>query len=115
MGDSFKFQCPKCGRGYKANKDLSGRIKKCGKCRTTFTIHRAAVKRGAAPPPPPKFALDPGLPIDQVFAARHDWQGSVSTLPSSFAREITFGHFDPAYRLTLEATIDADGRRTKQT
>jgi hypothetical protein len=116
MGESYKFQCPQCGRHYKANKDLGGRLKKCGKCRGTFTIRRtAAVKRGApAPAPEPMIAHDPELPIDQVFNALHDWQGSVSSLPGTFAREITFGHFDPAYRLTLEVTIDADGRRTKQ-
>jgi hypothetical protein len=108
MGQSFKFRCPKCGRGYKANKDLSGRLKKCGKCRGTFTIEHTATA------PVPKISLDPGLPIDQVFTALHDWQESVPSLPGAFAREITFGHFEPSYRLTLEATIDAGGRRTKQ-
>ena len=108
MGQSFKFRCPKCGRGYKSNKDLSGRLKKCGKCRATFTIHRIATA------PIPKLSLDPGLPIDQVFNALHDWQESVSSLPGSFSREITFGTFEPAYRLTLEATISAGGRQTKE-
>ena len=116
MGDSYKFQCPQCGRSYKANKDLGGRLKKCGKCRGTFTIRRtAAVKKGAPPPAPDPVVLhDPELPIDQVFNALHDWQATASSLPGSFAREITFGRFDPAYRLTLEVTIEADGRRTRQ-
>src|SRR6185295_6939851 len=114
MGD-FKFQCPQCGRTFKANKDLGGRLKRCGKCRGTFTIKRtAAVKKGAPPPAPEPVVLhDPELPIDQVFAALHDWQRSVKALPGAFAREITFGHFDPAYRLTLEVTTEADGRRSK--
>src|SRR6185436_11929481 len=116
MGESFKFQCPQCGRSYKANKDLGGRLKRCGKCRGTFTIRRtAAVKRGApAAAPEPVVLHDPELPIDQVFNALHDWQASVPSLPGSFAREITFGKFDPAYRVTLEATIEADGRRSRQ-
>ncbi|HVE40147.1 MAG TPA: hypothetical protein VNM14_09685 [Planctomycetota bacterium] len=114
MGE-YKFQCPQCGRSYKANKDLGGRLKRCGKCRGTFTIKRtAAVKAGAAHPPDPVVLHDPELPIDQVFNALHDWQQTVPSLPGSFAREITFGHFDPAYRVTLEVTIDADGRRSKQ-
>jgi hypothetical protein len=116
MGDSYKFQCPQCGRSYKANKDLGGRLKKCGKCRGTFTIKRtAAVKRGAPPAAPEPVVLhDPELPIDQVFNALHEWQASVPSLPGSFAREFTFGKFDPAYRLTLEVTIEADGRRSRQ-
>jgi len=116
VGESYKFQCPQCGRSFKANKDLGGRLKKCGKCRGTFTIKRTApVKRGApAPAPEPVVLHDPELPIDQVFNALHEWQSSVSSLPGSFSREITFGKFDPAYRLTLEATIDADGRRSRQ-
>jgi len=117
MGESFKFQCPQCGRSYKANKDLGGRLKRCGKCRGTFTIRRtAAVKRGAPAAAAPEAVVlhDPELPIDQVFNALHDWQASVPSLPGSFAREITFGKFDPAYRVTLEATIEADGRRTRQ-
>src|SRR5262245_56648845 len=109
MGDSFKFQCPQCGRSYKANSDLWGQLKRCGKCRGTFTIRRtAAVKHGAPPTAPEPVVLhDLELPIDQVFSALHDWQSSVRSLPGSFAREITFGRFDPAYRLTLEATIEA--------
>ena len=116
MGESYKFQCPQCGRSFKANKDLGGRLKKCGKCRGTFTIKRtAAVNRGAPPSAPDPVVLhDPELPIDQVFSALHDWQSTVPSLPGSFAREITFGKFDPAYRLTLEVTIDADGRRSRQ-
>jgi hypothetical protein len=115
MGESFKFQCPQCGRSFKSNKDLGGRLKRCGQCRGTFTIKRtAAVKKGAPAAAPEAVVLhDPELPIDQVFNALHEWQGSVSSLPGTFAREITFGHFDPAYRLTLEVTIDANGRRTK--
>jgi hypothetical protein len=114
MGD-YKFQCPQCGRSYKANKDLGGRLKRCGKCRGTFTIKRTApVKAGAAHAPDPVVLHDPELPIDQVFNALHDWQQAVPSLPGSFAREITFGHFDPAYRVTLEVTIDTDGRRSKQ-
>lgn len=114
MGD-FKFQCPECGRTYKANKDLGGRLKRCGKCRGTFTIKRtAAVKKGAPPPAPEPVVLhDPELPIDQVFAALQDWQRTVKALPGSFAREITFGHFDPAYRLTLEVATDTNGHRSK--
>lgn len=115
MGESYKFQCPQCGRNFKANKDLGGRLKRCGQCRGTFTIRRTApVKKGAPPAPEPVVLHDPELPIDQVFNALHEWQGSVPSLPGSFGREITFGQFDPAYRLTLEVTIEAGGRRTKQ-
>jgi len=115
MGD-YKFQCPGCGRTYKANKDLGGRLKRCGKCRGTFTIKRhAPPKTGAVAHAPELVVLhDPELPIDQVFNALHDWQQTVKSLPGTFAREITFGHFDPAYRVTLEVTVDADGRRSKQ-
>jgi hypothetical protein len=116
MGEPYRFQCPECGRSYKANKDLGGRLKRCGKCRGTFTIRRHAPSRRGAPaaPPEPVILHDPELPIDQVFNALHDWQGSVRSLPGSFAREITFGSFDPAYRLTLEVTTEADGRRARQ-
>ena len=116
MGESYSFTCPGCGRAYKANKDLGGRLKRCGKCRGTFTIRRQAPqKRGApAPLPEPVILHDPELPIDQVFNALHDWQKNVRSLPNSFAREITFGSFDPAYRVTLEVTIETDGRRSKQ-
>jgi hypothetical protein len=116
MGESYKFQCPQCGRSFKANKDLGGRLKRCGQCRGTFTIKRHAPAKHGAPAaaPEPVILHDPELPIDQVFTALHDWQGTVPSLPGSFAREITFGHFDPAYRLTLEVTLDADGRKTKQ-
>lgn len=114
MGD-YRFQCPRCGRTYKANKDLGGRLKRCGKCRDTFTIKRtSAVRKGAPPPAPEPVVLhDPELPVDQVFAALQDWQRSVEALPGSFAREVTFGRFDPAYRLTLEVTTDANGHRSK--
>src|SRR5439155_2045764 len=72
-------------------------------------------KQGAAAVAPEPVVLhDPELPIDQVFNALHDWQRTVRSLPGSFAREITFGHFDPAYRLTLEVTIEADGHLKKQ-
>lgn len=115
MGESYKFQCPECGRSYKSNKDLGGRLKRCGKCRGTFTIKRtAAVKKGAPAAAPEAVILhDPELPIDQVFNALHTWQETVGSLPGSFAREITFGHFDPAYRLTLEVTTEANGHRAK--
>jgi len=113
VGEAYRFQCPQCGRSYKANKDLAGRLKRCGQCRETFTIRRhAPARRGAAPAPPPEPELlhDPELPVDQVFNALHDWQKSVPSLPGSFAREVTFGSFDPAYRVTLEVTVEADGR-----
>ncbi len=114
MGEDYRFTCPGCGRPYKANKDLSGRLKRCGKCRGTFTIRREAPKKrgGPAPLPEPVILHDPELPIDQVFAALQDWQKSARSLPGSFAREITFGSFDPAYRVTLQATIESDGRRS---
>jgi predicted RNA-binding Zn-ribbon protein involved in translation (DUF1610 family) len=116
MGESYKFRCPQCGRNFKANKDLGGRLKRCGQCRGTFTIKRHAPAKHGAPAaaPEPVILHDPELPIDQVFNALHDWQGTVRSLPGSFAREITFGQFDPAYRLTLEVTLDANGRKTKQ-
>lgn len=117
MGESYKFQCPQCGRSFKANKDLGGRLKRCGQCRGTFTIKRtAAVKKGApaAAAPEPVILHDPELPIDQVFNALQEWQGSVGSLPGTFSREITFGQFDPAYRITLEVTLEAGGRRTKE-
>lgn len=109
MSESFKFQCPDCKRSYKSNKDLGGRLKRCGKCRGTFTIKRLpTVKAGAAPArPEPRILHDPDLPIDQVFAALHD-------VPGPFAREATFGSFDPIYRVTLSVGIDVDGRPSKQ-
>jgi len=115
MGDAYKFQCPQCGRSYKANKDLAGRLKRCGKCRGTFTIKRLAPVRKGAPPaaPEPIILHDPELPIDHVFNALHEWQKTVPSLPSAFGREITFGQFVPAYRLTLDVTIDANGHRSR--
>ena len=109
MAESFRFQCPQCKRPYKANKDLGGRLKRCGQCRHTFTIKGlAAVKAGAPPPKPePQILHDPELPIDQVFAAVH-------TVPGPFSREAAFGRFDPAYRVTLEVVVEADGRRSPQ-
>ncbi len=115
MGDAYKFRCPQCGRSYRANKDLAGRLKRCGKCRGTFTIKRHAPAKKGAPPaaPDPVILHDPELPIDHVFNALHDWQKTVPSLPGAFSREITFGHFAPAYRLTLEVTIDTNGHRSR--
>jgi hypothetical protein len=112
MDLNFSFQCPECKKTYKSNKDLGGRIKRCADCRGTFTIKRTAtVSKGA--PPAPEVLMDPELPIDQVFTALHEWQKAVPSLPGSFAREITFGHFDPVYRVTLEVVTDTDGRQEK--
>ncbi len=109
MSETFKFQCPECKRTYKANKDLGGRLKRCGQCRGTFTIKRArTVKAGAPPPKPePEILHDPELPIDQVFAALHD-------VPGPFSREAAFGRFDPAYRITLSVSIEANGRSSRE-
>jgi len=114
MGEIYKFQCPGCRRTFKANKDLGGRLKRCGQCRETFTIkrHAPAPKGTRAAPPEPLVVHDPELPIDQVFNALHGWQQAVRSLPGSFAREVTFGHFDPTYRITLDVTVEADGRQT---
>ncbi len=111
MSTSFRFNCPKCRRKYKANKDLSGRLKRCGECRHSFTIDATAsdgttIRRAHTAP-------DPELSIDEVFAALHEWQRHARSLPGAFAREVTFGHFEPAYRLTLEMTADEHGHRVK--
>src|SRR5687767_1440156 len=113
MAATYKFQCPGCKRSFKANKDLSGRLKRCSDCRGTFTITRLSAAKGSAPAEP-VVVHDPELPIDQVFNALAEWRKSVPSLPGAFAREVTFGRFDAAYRVTLEATIDADGRRSKE-
>lgn len=113
MSEDFKFHCPKCGRKYKSNKDLSGRLKRCGKCRHSFPIAATAAdgtvirKRHLEP--------DPELSIDEVFAALHEWQRHARSLPGAFAREVTFGRFEPAYRLTLEMTFDEQGRHVRHT
>jgi len=70
------------------------------------------VKRNAGPAQSKPFGLRLGY---KVFNALHDWQQTVPSLPGSFAREITFGHFDPAYRVTLEVTIDAFMRLVDKT
>jgi len=111
MSDTFRFNCPKCRRKYKANKDLSGRLKRCGECRHSFTIEATAadgttIRRAHTAP-------DPELSIDEVFAALHEWQKQARSLPGAFAREVTFGHFEPAYRVTLEMTADERGHRVK--
>ncbi|HEX7901295.1 MAG TPA: hypothetical protein VF950_26285, partial [Planctomycetota bacterium] len=110
MGASYKFQCPGCKRSFKANKDLSGRLKRCSDCRGTFTITRLSAAKGAEP----VVAHDPELPIDQVFNALAEWRKAVPSLPGAFAREVTFGRFDPVYHVVLEASIEAGGRRSKE-
>lgn len=118
---SFRFECPSCRRKYKANKDLDGRIKRCGSCHRTFTIGPAApaapVRGKAASSAEPATVLrapDPEIPIDEVFSALAEWQKRVGSLPGAFAREVTFGHFEPAYRVTLEAVIEERGHRAKR-
>jgi hypothetical protein len=115
---SYRFQCPSCGRKYKANKDLEGRLKRCGRCRRGFTIQTAAVKLQAPSPsrePETVFRVaDPEIPIDEVFSALAEWQKRVRSLPRSFGREVTFGQFEPAYRVTLEAALEEGVRRLKR-
>ena len=113
MATTYKFQCPECKRSFKSNKDLSGRLKRCSACRGTFTITRLSAAKGSAPAEP-VVVHDPELPIDQVFNALAEWRKSVPSLPGAFAREVTFGRFDPAYRLTLDVTVEAGGRRSKE-
>jgi hypothetical protein len=112
MSENYRFNCPKCGRKYKANKDLSGRHKKCGKCRHTFSI--AATAKDGTVVRHAHTAPDPELSIDDVFSALHEWQRHARSLPGAFAREVTFGHFEPAYRVTLETTVEEQGRRVKR-
>src|SRR5262245_49755491 len=117
----FRFRCPSCGRKYKSNKDLTGRLKRCGQCRKTFVIAEATVpaKKGAPPPPPRpahetiRIAHDPELPADEAFAALAEWQRRASSLPGTFSRDVTFGHFETVYRLTLESVADERGRKTR--
>jgi hypothetical protein len=113
MAATYKFQCPGCKRSFKANKDLSGRLKRCSDCRGTFTITRLSAAKGTSPAEP-VVVHDPELPIDQVFNAMADWRKSAPSLPGSFAREVTFGRFLAAYRVSLDITVEADGRRSKQ-
>lgn len=125
MSQTFRFRCPKCARPYKANKDLGGRLKRCGKCHTNFMITEWVPPRKGAPAPAPapfdpaqgkppaRLAPNPELAVDEVFAALADWQRRTPALPGSFAREVTFGHFEPTYRLTLEMTYDDHGRKTR--
>jgi hypothetical protein len=112
MSEPYRFQCPSCGRKFKSNKDLGGRLKRCGECRGTFRITRAAPTQ-KAPPPPAHVQADPELAVDEVFAALAEWQRHTPSLPGSFSREVTFGHFDPTYRVTLEVTVEDRGHRTK--
>ncbi|MGH2628843.1 MAG: hypothetical protein ACRDHY_19570, partial [Anaerolineales bacterium] len=110
----FRFRCPACGRKYKSNKDLTGRLKRCGQCRKTFVITEAATTKKGAPPPRPahetiRIAHDPELPADEAFTALAEWQRRASSLPGRFARDVTFGRFEPVYRLTLETVADEHG------
>ena len=112
MSENFRFHCPKCGRKYKANKDLSGRLKRCGECRHTFSI--AATRSDGTVVRHAHLEPDPELSIDEVFSALHEWQRHARSLPGAFAREVTFGHFEPAYRVMLEMTVEERGHRVKQ-
>jgi hypothetical protein len=116
----FRFRCPSCGRKYKSNKDLTGRLKRCGQCRKTFVIAEAAATSKGAPPPPPRpphetvrITHDPELPADEAFTALAEWQRRARALPGSFARDVTFGHFEPVFRLTLESAVEEHGRRAR--
>jgi hypothetical protein len=109
----FRFECPKCGRKYKANKDLGGRLKRCGKCRHNFRIGAAghAQKGPHSPAAPARIEHESELPIDEVFGALHAWQREAPGLPRSFAQDVTFGHFEPTFRVTYETTYDDRGRK----
>ncbi len=109
MNQNFKFECPKCGFASTANKDLSGRLKKCGKCGHTYTIAAMAadgtILRRAEP--------DPELAIDQVFSALHAWEKHTPSLAGAFGRDVSFGHFEPAYRVTLKISVEENGQKVR--
>src|SRR5438045_969538 len=109
----FKFECPKCGRKYKANKDLGGRLKRCGECRHNFRIAGTGqvLKETHSHAAPVRVEHELELPIDEVFNALHAWGRQAGGLPRSFARDVTFGRFEPTYRVTYETTYDDHGRK----
>jgi hypothetical protein len=109
----FKFECPKCGRKYKSNKDLGGRLKRCGECRHNFRITAAgqARKESHSHAAAVRIEHEIELPIDEVFNALHAWERQAGGLPRSFAHDVTFGHFEPTYRVTYETTYDEHGRK----
>jgi biopolymer transport protein ExbD len=59
----IRFNCPQCGKKFKAPAEMAGRVISCGQCRTNVTVPAAL-----AEPPPPKDRVQTE---DQEVSAFH--------------------------------------------
>jgi hypothetical protein len=105
VADRFLFRCPGCRRKFKANKDLTGRLKRCGRCGSAFIV-RAATQPSAAVAPAPAVTEtskeETPFPVDEVPEAVEECRRSMPGLLRSFGDEATYHSFEPVYRVTLE-------------
>lgn len=60
----IRFACPNCDATYSTTDDKAGKVSKCQRCGTSFTIPEPYVPPPPPPPPPPPRPLSPNDPIE---------------------------------------------------
>lgn len=92
----FTFSCPACGTLGRANKDVSGRERKCGKCAQSYTI---AAKLAVAD----RDTIDYRTPDDdEIYQALQAWRTGRHFVPELFVKDASLGALSRTLRLTLE-------------